>query len=83
MHAAADVVSQIGQSVGWTNIGATGFVSLIIWLILTGRLVAGKERDYWRKMALELNAQNGLLIRGGETTVKIARAVQPPETEAN
>lgn len=57
------------------DIGAKGFVAIIILMILTGRLVPGKERDHWRDMALELKEQNGKLIRGGETTTQVLRAL--------
>jgi hypothetical protein len=70
---AADVVGVIPPGV--IDIGSKGFVALIILLILTGKLVPGKERDTWRDMALELKDQNSKLIAGAETTQKLIRSL--------
>lgn len=60
---------------GLLDIGAKGFVAIIVLMVLTGRLVPGKERDHWRDLAMELTAQNTKLIAGGETTQHVLRSL--------
>lgn len=64
------------------DIGAKGFVAIIVLLVLTGRLVPGKERDHWRDMALELKDQNTKLIAGAETTSKLIRSLPVQDESA-
>lgn len=46
-----------------------------VWMVLTGRLVPGRERDHWRDTALELRDQNGILLRGvAPATTEVLRA---------
>lgn len=60
---------------GLLDIGAKGLVVLAVLMVLTGRLVPGKERDFWRDMALELKDQNSKLIAGAETTQQLIRSL--------
>lgn len=76
---AAQAVNEamLGVPTEWfPSIGAVGLLSLTVWMILTGRLVPGKERDYWRSTAKELERQNGELIDGGKVTQDALRALQ-------
>lgn len=70
LTAASQAVNDLASiSIGQWSAG--GFVALIILMLLTGRLATGKERDYWRDMALELLDQNGKLLNGAETTNRV------------
>jgi hypothetical protein len=60
-----------------SNIGAGTLIVLVVLMILTGRLVPGKERDYWRAMALELQEQNRKLIDAGKVTQQVLQAIPP------
>lgn len=68
-------------SLGVGTFTAGTFVSIIVVMILTGRLTPGKERDYWRTMALELLAQNGRLIQGTETTNRVLQKTLPGQEQ--
>jgi hypothetical protein len=59
------------------DIGAGTLVILVVLMILTGRLVPGKERDYWREMALEEQRQKRELIDAGKVTQQVLRAIPP------
>ncbi len=73
MLSAADVIASVPS--GLLDIGAKGLVALIVLLVLSGKLVPGKERDHWRDMALELRDQNSKLIAGAETTRQLIRSL--------
>jgi hypothetical protein len=55
--------------------GAAGLVAVTVWMILTGRLVPGKERDYWRDLAQELARQNSDLLEGARASTEVSRAL--------
>lgn len=64
-----------GITVGWGDLGAGGLVVLVVLMILTGRLVPGKERDYWREAFLEEQRQKRELMETGKVTRDVLKAL--------
>lgn len=65
-----------------TGIGSTGFVTLIVLLIILGKLIPlpwykdiVKDRDTWREIAMNLDKQNQQLMQAGRLTVRTVEAV--------
>lgn len=58
------------------DIGASGLLALVIFLIFTGKLVPGKEVRYWREAFFEEQRQKRqLLDEVGGTTQEVLRAI--------
>lgn len=54
-----------GRVIEWLpDIGAGGIVVFVVFLVLTGRLVPGRERDAWREAFFEEQRQKRDLIDG-------------------
>jgi hypothetical protein len=60
-------------------LGASGLVALAVYMIFTGRLVSGKERDYWRDAFFEEQRQKRELMETGRVARDVLRAL--PETD--
>jgi len=65
---------------GVTNLGAGALLGLTVVLILSGKLVPGRERDYWRNAFFEEQAQKRELMETGRVTRDVLRALPDGET---
>lgn len=61
-----------------SSIGPSGLAAVCVLMILTGRLVPGKERDYWRKAFFEEQEMRRELQATGTVTRKVLTALTPP-----
>lgn len=57
------------------DVGAVGLVTLIVLLVLTGKLVPGSERDYWRDAYFEAQAIITKLASASEVTKQVLQTV--------
>ena len=57
------------------TVGPEGLLSLVVLMILSGRLVPGKERDYWRDAFFEEQRQKRELMETGRVTRDVLRAL--------
>lgn len=74
-HAAA-TGEIFGMPLAWVpQIGATGLLAVVVLMVLTGRLVPGKEMRYWREMAFEEQRQKRALMETGRITQDVLKAI--------
>lgn len=59
----------------WTDRALLG---LVVLLVLTGRLVAARERDYWRRAFFEEQDQKRQLLESNRVTRDVLRALPAP-----
>lgn len=57
------------------NIGSGGLVTLVVVLILMGRLVPGRERDYWREAFFASQRNETKLMQAVEVTGHVMTTV--------
>ena len=76
--AEAGVVSAVsGGFAEWLpEVGATGMLALVVYMVLTGRLVPGKERDYWRQAYFSESEKSAGAIEAGKITQDVLRALE-------
>lgn len=67
---------------GVADIGAGALVAIVVILILTGRLIPGRERDYWRQAFFEEQSQKRELMETGRVTRDVLRSLPDGETRA-
>jgi hypothetical protein len=61
------------------DVGPWGLVTLAVWSVFTGRLVPGKERDYWRKAFFAEQDMRRELEVTGTLQRKVLTALSPPD----
>lgn len=60
---------------GLGDLSAKAFVGLVVIMVLTGRLVPGRERDYWRRAFFEAQQQKGTLLETAEVTQGVLQSL--------
>jgi hypothetical protein len=64
------------------DVGPWGLVTICVLLIFTGRLVPGKDRDYWREAFFEQQKMTQELQHvTGKSMVQVLQALPPPAQE--
>jgi hypothetical protein len=64
--------------VSLSTVGPWGLVTICVMLIFTGRLVPGRERDYWRKAFFSEQEMRKELAATGQVARKVLTALTPP-----
>lgn len=59
-----------------------GLLAVVIVMILTGRLVPGKERDYWREAFLEEQRQKRDLMAISQVTRDVLTSIPDPSARS-
>lgn len=59
----------------WGGLGAGGLVTVIVILVLTGRLVPAREMRYWRDAFFEEQRQKQALISATQVTQDVLKAL--------
>ena len=68
-----------------SNLGAGGLLAVVVWMILTGRLVPrrtledmAKEREYWRSAFFSQQQQSEALMETGRVAQEVLKALPIP-----
>ncbi len=69
-----------------TNVGSTGLLAVVVWMIFTGRLITRREadhlieeRNYWRDAFLEEQSSTKALMETGRVAQDLIRALPVPQ----
>lgn len=69
-----------------TNLGSTGMLAVVVWMIFTGRLVTRREadhlieeRNYWRDAFVEEQKNTQALMETGRVAQDVLRALPVPQ----
>lgn len=73
------------EAVSWValvpELGASALVTVFVLLVLTGRLVPGREMRYWREAFFEEQRQKRQLLDAGRVTQDVLQALPQPEDD--
>lgn len=69
-----------------TNLGSTGMLAVVVWMIFTGRLVTRREadhlieeRNYWRDAFVEEQKNTQALMETGRVTNAVLQSLPVPQ----